>query len=546
MKIRFVLTGYLPELFGGAEVYTQNLAKALQARGHDVGVITLDLKHKRGYATDEPFEGVPVHRMAFLFEQRPPVLYALQYYPEMYDEALAYLRQERPDVVHVANSWFVPAVAFAALELGIPVVGTHVDFLWTCRDSHLLKPDFDACGIRYDVDCRDCNKDLTDAEFPLYTTLRREQFMLLAEGYSFHHCPCPLLGDHIRSLGADPAAVEVWPYGIPRPAKRLPKTPSKVLRLGFIGRWNRMKGIHVLLEAMELVGDKLPVELKLFGEQEVWNTDTYGAEQAEHAKRLANVTIKGRFNMERVTEVHSEIDVLVTPSIWPENSPVSMLEALALGTPCLCADGAGMTNLIEPGQNGLWFRSRDSHDLAEKIRQLAASPELVRQLQAGAQCLRTIEEDAERFDQVYANVRPRRDAAWHRKAATFAAAVRLAGGMHTLPPQPLHIRKWRDRTTALFEAGHRRIALFGAGRHTLRLLDGLVLPDGMELVAIFDENPAACGGKILGVPVRPLGEAPAVKPDAVIVSSDAWEVQMLEKAAHLREHGIVVTGLYSE
>jgi glycosyltransferase involved in cell wall biosynthesis len=542
LKVHFVLTGYLPELFGGAEVYTQNLAKALQARGHEVGVITLDLKHKRGYATDEPFEGVPVHRLGFLFEFRPPALYALQFYAEMYDEATAYFQRTRPDVVHVANSWFVPAIAFAALHLGIPVVGTHVDYLWTCRDSHLLKKDHEACGVSPDVDCRGCNTDLTDTQWPLAHRFRREQFALLAQGYAFHHCPCPLLGEHIRSLGADPRKVEVWPYGIP-PRARVSKTTSDVLRLGFIGRWNRMKGIHVLLEAMEMIGADARVRLTLYGEQEVWNNDTYGAEQAERAKRLANVHIAGRFNQQELAEVHREIDVLVTPSIWPENSPVSMLEALALGTPCLCADGAGMTNLVEPETNGLVFRSRDARDLAEKIKQLAAAPELVRKLQAGAKLLRTIEEDAEKFERVYAVANPANDPAWRSASTRFVDTVRLAA--EVLAPSALST-KWREKTGQLLAAGVRRIALFGAGRHTLRLLDAVTVPQGLELVAIFDENPDACGGKILGAPVRPLSEAASIKPDAVIVSSDAWEKQMLAKAAFLREHGIVVTGLYGE
>jgi glycosyltransferase involved in cell wall biosynthesis len=543
MRIRFAITGYLPELIGGAEIYTQNLARELIKRGHDVGVMTLDLKHKRGYPTDEEYEGVPVHRLGFLFEHRPPALYAVQFYPEMYDEALAWLERERPDVVHVSNSWFIEAIAFAAIRLGIPVVGTHVDYLWTCRDSHLLKPDQALCGEAPNVDCRGCHADVTAAEWPVVQTLRAHLFRLLAQGYAYHHCPCPYLGEHIASLGVKRANIGVWPYGIP-PAvadQRAAKTPSDVLRLAFIGRWNRMKGIHVLLDAMEQIRPDEGVRLHLYGEQEVWNTDSYGAEQAARVKALPHVEIKGRFGPEDVVGVHRQIDVLVTPSIWPENSPVSMLEALALGTPCLCADGQGMVNLIESGQNGLIFRGRDATDLARKIRRLARSPRLVRRLQANARCLRTIDEDARAFEKIYRRAKPVRGVDAQTARDAFAAMFQM---IRALQAPPIHVRKWREKMDWVQANGYRRIALFGAGRHTLRLLDGLSIPKGIELVAIFDENPSACGGKILGVPVQSLAEATDVKPDVLIVSSDAWETQMLAKAAFLARRGIVVTGLY--
>ena len=544
MNITFAITGYLPELFGGAEIYTQNLAKSLQQRGHEVSVVTLDLKHKRGYATDEDFDGVPVHRLGFVFDFRPAPFYALQFYPEMFAEARAYFAEHRPDVVHVTNAWFTSAIALAALELNIPVVATHVDFIWTSRESHLLMPDFSPDTTPPGEPCRVCWPDLNDEQFALVWKYRRELTGLLAAGYSYHHCPCPLLGEHVKAVGAAPDNVGVWPYGVPDelPELRPQKTASEKLRLAFIGRWNRIKGLDILLDAMALLPSDLPVELNLFGEQEVWNKDTYGAEQEAKVEQLDKVRIRGRFMPDQVAGVHREIDCIVTPSIWPENSPVSILESLALGTPVICADGAGMTNLITHGENGLVFISRDAADLADKIALAANSKDLLRKITAGAQCLRTVGEDAAAFEEIYGQAKPPAGEQWRqrvedlRSTLHFADEVYHAGNM---------VRRVREKFATLQQKGFRRIALFGAGRHTLKLL-GTCEISGVEMVAILDENPNACGSNILGIPVLPLKDAMEIKPDAVVVSSDAFEQQMLDRIGHLPAHGIYVTGFYRE
>lgn len=539
MKVHFAITGYLPRIFGGAEVYTQNLARALQARGHEPLVVALDMPDNRGRAIRESFEGVPVQRLGFVLDFRPPPFYALQFYPELFDEARELFARERPDVVHVTNAWFTSAIACAALDLGIPVVATHVDFLWVCRESHLLKRDFTPCpGLGGCDDYR----DMTPAQAAMVKTYRARLMRLLAQAYAFHHCPCPIMARMMIAAGAAEAKVGIWPYGVPGDLaqRALPKTDSDVLRLAFVGRWNRIKGVDVLLDAMERLGDAHPVRLDLYGEQEAWNKDRYGADLAARAQALPNVQVRGRFMPDRVAEVHREIDALVLSSIWPENSPVSMLEALALGTPVICADGEGMTNLVEHGVNGLVFASRDAADLADKIAALADDRALQQRLREGAQCLRTIDEDAEDFERIYANARIDLDGARRTQLGELLGTLRFAEEMYQAGTL---VRRVRDRFADLAARGAKRLALFGAGRHTLKLL-GTCDVSGANLVAILDENPDACGGSLLGIPVLPLAQWSELALDAVVVSSDMWEPEMLERLAPLRDQGVIVAGLY--
>ena len=422
MRVRFALTGYLPEIFGGAEVYTHRLAAALQRKGHDVGVVCLDFKHRRGIATDAEFEGISVHRLGFNFAHRSAPLHLLQFFPEIYDEATQWLDAEKPDVVHITNAWYMPAFAMAALHRNIPVVATHVDFVWACRESHFLLPDKSLCVGPPDVDCAGCFPELTAEQWSSFREMRTLMHRLLAEAYVFHHCPCPLMARHVAALGASEDKIGVWPYGVLE-GERLQRSGSDI-RLAFIGRWNRIKGIDVLLTAMEKVGPS--VVLQLFGEQESWNNDSFAEEQGKKAKRLGNVEVMGRFDPAQLPDVLREIDALVLPSIWPENSPVSILEALALGVPVICADGEGMTNIVQHEINGLVFRSRDADDLAVQITRFANDASLRNRLRQGASCVRTIDRDAEDFAQIYQNAAPPTDRQWLDESRKFVQKVREA------------------------------------------------------------------------------------------------------------------------
>jgi glycosyltransferase involved in cell wall biosynthesis len=417
MKIQFAITEYLPDVFGGAEVYTHNLATALAERGHEVSVVSPGIVRRNTEEHEDVTDGIPVHRFAFVPHHITPAEYAVRFYPELYDEALEWFRGTRPDVVHVTNSWFMAPVVFAAATCGIPVIGTHVDFLWHCKESHLLKPDGESCDNWPEQDCRACHADLKDEEWDAVWSRRQAMYRLQAEVYALHHCPCQLLAEQILALGANPETVEVWPYGVPDSLllQRRTKHSGDTLHLGFIGRWNRIKGIDVLLDAMALLKDRQDIELHLYGEQEVWNSDDYGAEMAEKAAALKQVFNHGRFEPSELGKVHQSIDCMVTPSIWPENSPVSIQESLALGTPVICADGAGMTNLIEHGRSGLVFVSRNAASLAERVVALADDTELLGRLQRNAKCLGRISEDVARFEGVY--------------TAALPASCKLAGRM---------------------------------------------------------------------------------------------------------------------
>lgn len=93
----------------------------------------------------------------------------------------------------------------------------------------------------------------------------------------------------------------------------------------------------------------------------------------------------------------------------------------------------------------------------------------------------------------------------------------------------------------LTDAGASRVAIFGAGDHTRRAARAFEL--GLPIVGIIDDRPPA--PTLFGIPVVPAADAlTKLRPDAVVLSSDAWEPALWARSAPLRAAGVRVEPIY--
>jgi MoaA/NifB/PqqE/SkfB family radical SAM enzyme len=111
------------------------------------------------------------------------------------------------------------------------------------------------------------------------------------------------------------------------------------------------------------------------------------------------------------------VDAIVVPSIWVENSPLVIHEALQARVPVITADVGGMAELVEHEVNGLLFEFRDAASLARQMGRIASEPSMAAQLGARGYLASTsgdvinIREHADAIERLYADVIARRDSA---------------------------------------------------------------------------------------------------------------------------------------
>lgn len=118
----------------------------------------------------------------------------------------------------------------------------------------------------------------------------------------------------------------------------------------------------------------------------------------------ADISFKDTFPKEQLGKVLSEIDVLVIPSRWYENSPLVLLYALATKTPVIVTDTKGMSEFVRNGFNGFTFKKDNATHLGQIMQQIVDKPAMLLQLSKNADYAKDIGGHAAEVNDIYQTV----------------------------------------------------------------------------------------------------------------------------------------------
>ncbi len=158
------------------------------------------------------------------------------------------------------------------------------------------------------------------------------------------------------------------------------RSSDEPFTFGYIGTHVPAKGINHLIEAFSmLTGQPL---LRIWGRP-------LGAETTSLYELLATMPqeVQGRVhwmgeyrNSEIVSDVFNHCDAIVVPSIWLENSPLVIHEALQARVPVITANAGGMAEYVRHEENGLLFAHRNPVALAVQMQRFIQDPTFARRL----------------------------------------------------------------------------------------------------------------------------------------------------------------------
>ena len=170
------------------------------------------------------------------------------------------------------------------------------------------------------------------------------------------------------------------------------------LRFGFIGTIRPHKAPHLLLKAVAALKERKRVKAIIYGDLGI---DPVYSQYLKKLAKNENVTFLGRFTEEEKPQIYRDMDALVIPSVWYENSPVTVHEAFASGTPVITSDIGGMKELVDDGTNGLLFEPGSAEDLARVMERFIHDEELRENLGKGISHVKSMSEHVLELLKIY-------------------------------------------------------------------------------------------------------------------------------------------------
>ena len=109
-----------------------------------------------------------------------------------------------------------------------------------------------------------------------------------------------------------------------------------------------------------------------------------------------------------VNEIMNLIDVNVNASYGTEATSLSLLEGMSLGKPIIASDYGGNIELVEPGKNGVLFKTKSSDELYLRMKEISENRDFYKKLSVGAEELfkekYTADINADNIENIYKQV----------------------------------------------------------------------------------------------------------------------------------------------
>lgn len=470
MRILLVVHGFPPAAQGGTEIYADAHARTLHARfGDDVFVLAREQDPSRPeYATRrEARGGIDITWINNTFGKTNS--FAETYLNPAIDAAAARLIDRiAPDVAHVHHlTCLSTGIVRVLATRGVPIYMTLHDYWLICHRGQLLDVAYRVCRGPETAGCFNCLGTAAGIGGAAYAGAaglrsiasnlppalsrrllsgarrtadrlasrqragdearrRMSHMQEVCGAVTTFFAPSKAIRQRFIDFGVAPERLQLAPYGIePRKDLIAPERPGP-LRIGYAGSLMVSKAPHLTIETF----DRLPrgsATLDVFGAYAPYHGDDGYWETLAKWMGGGRVRFHGGVPHDRINEIFSSIDVLVVPSIWPETSPIVILEALDAGVPVVASNIGGIPETVIDGVNGLLFRPGDADDLHRVLSRLVAEPELIEQLRRGTERTKTVEEDAAFTRGFYSDRPAARSAPVNaRKASTSAAEFRTA------------------------------------------------------------------------------------------------------------------------
>ena len=265
----------------------------------------------------------------------------------------------RPDVVHLSNSLMLGLAPLIAERGGLPIV----------------------CSLSgEDIFLEKLGPPHYDEARQLLRERAGSVHVFVAQNTYF----ADFMADY---LGIERSQIEAIPHGLNLAGHGLAqeKPAGAPLRIGYLARICHDKGLHLLVEACELLAQRTDLP-----EFELHAAGYLGAGDKQYfeglQRRVESGALSGKFhyagelNRPQKIAFLQALDVFSTPTVYRESKGLPVLEALANGVPVVLPEHGAFPEMIAATGGGRLFAPHDTVHLAQELARLLLDPETRRDL----------------------------------------------------------------------------------------------------------------------------------------------------------------------
>lgn len=450
LKILLPVHVFFPRHFYGTETYTLELAKQFMARGHKPFVLTATPYGEKGSGEEfcrYEYDHVPVYCIDL--NLKPHKRFRHTYYRrDLYSLQKEIIADIGPDIAHVTHLINHSSVLLEVLrDLKIPAVATLTDFFGICFNNKLERYDGKLCQgpDRNSTNCLACyfraegvrntNRVIAAlagkndvilrlgvwalfhltripgfqknavADHVLDVTGRTDLLRRLYGTYRKMIAPTAFLHDAYALNRFYPDRLKKINFGInldPVSEFSTPKVKNDSnVCFGYIGQIARHKGVDLLIKAYAGIKNNNK-SLVIYGPSD--QDPAYMDELKGLASNLDCVEFRETFPQQELGHRLSEMDFLVIPSRWYENSPLVLLFALAARTPVIVTDVEGLNEFVTNDVNGYTFKRDHAEHLQKIMQDIVDDPARITRLSRNATYKKDVSDHAGEVLDLYESI----------------------------------------------------------------------------------------------------------------------------------------------
>lgn len=387
-KILKVIHGYPPLFNAGSEVYSQSICNEL-AKKNEVFVFT---RQENFFLEDFKIQRHKKDEITFFYVNMARAKDGYKH--KILDEKFGKIVDAiLPDIAHIGHlNHLSTGIVDELNKRNIPIVYTLHDFWLMCPRGQFLqlnfgdknfhsiceKQDNKKCAIKcynrfFSGRNEDYKRDLK--YWSEWISTRMLETKAIIDKVNLFIAPSRfLMKKFIDNFNVPQSKIVYLDYGFPKYLHPIERK-SDIFTFGYIGTHIPAKGVNLLIEAFSRIEQK--ALLKIWGRPN---------QHTNYLKLLAQqsknpIYFMGEYiNSNIAIEVFSQVDCIVVPSIWFENSPLVIHEAQACRIPVITANFGGMSEYVKHMENGLLFKHRDVDDLYEKMLFALNNQDLIKKL----------------------------------------------------------------------------------------------------------------------------------------------------------------------